>query len=187
MTSKRIITVIIASAAVLILAIAGMLGAKIYSYSKIEVRGVDSVQLEDMSLKGFSVKGDILVYNGGITSVSIDSIVYNITLESTGELLSQGYVEGKKISAKETEKFGFSNDISWLPSVDTAIGLATSDEVYVVVSGNVYVNTFLAKISLPFEKKVDIKPYVIQFAQEKIESIGGKVGMLIESLGSILG
>jgi len=162
---------IIAGIIVAVLIALGLYGYLYYdSLTKLELRDFYVNDLEDLSLDGFTLEGNINVYNGGVLTVGMDHIEYNVTMESTGALLAQGNIEGKKIQSKEITEFSFLATIEWVPTIDTAVELISAEQVNVIIKGDVYVaDIYFTEIIVPFEHTVDIKPYVMQFAQQKIE------------------
>ena len=60
-----------------------ILGASyVYTLSKIELRSVNVNNLQDISLSGFTLGGNIMLYNGGIIPVGINHISYEVALEN---------------------------------------------------------------------------------------------------------
>jgi LEA14-like dessication related protein len=145
-------------------------GLWIYSLSKIEVKNVNIDSLQDLSLTGFTLGGNLEIYNDGIVPVTIDHINYAVTLESSGKELTRGNIIGKKIPAKKTVEFPFSNQINWIPTAEVAIGLITPGQTYAKMEGTVYVADLqVVEFKIPFEKRLDLEPYIKQFVKNKVE------------------
>ncbi len=145
-------------------------GLYVYSLSQVEVREVTINELQDISLSGFTLGGNIKLYNGGLLPVGVDHITYEIVLESSGNQLTGGYIQGKTISPKQIANFPFSKKINWIPTSQVAWGLITPGETYAKISGNVYVADLkFVDFKIPFETRVDLERYIRQFAKRKIE------------------
>lgn len=140
-----------------------------YSLSKIEVRSMEIKDLQDVSLKGFNLGGNIELYNGGVMEVSIDHLEYTVVLESSGSEISKGYIEGAKIPAKQSVTFPISSEIYWVPTAELALNLITSKNTYAKIKGDAYVNLKIYPVKVPFEKRIDLEPYIKQFVKNKIE------------------
>jgi LEA14-like dessication related protein len=155
-----------------LIALIGYGGAYIYSLSEIEVRSVNINRLTGISLSGFSLNGDINLYNGGIVPVKVSHINYDITLEQNGRELTTGYIEGRKIKPKQTAKFPMSNTINWVPSASVALGLITPGQTFAKVDGVVHVADLkFIEFKVPFSKRVDLEPYIKQFVVTKVRNI----------------
>ena len=85
---------------IIFLVILGILlfsGLYVYSLSKVEIRAVGVNQLQDISLSGFTLGGDIDVYNGGLLTVSVDHVTYNmLTAIKLKESMEARYFIAKK-------------------------------------------------------------------------------------------
>jgi LEA14-like dessication related protein len=142
----------------------------IYSLYQIKVVDVNVNSLQDISLKGFTLGGDIEVYNEGFVSVSIDHIVYDVILEGSGNKLTEGYVRGGVIPAKKATNFHFSNKINWVPSAELASNLIIPGKTYANIDGEIYVkDLFFTDVKVPFQKRVDLEYYIRQFVKKKAE------------------
>ena len=73
--------------------------------------------------------------------------------------------------------FAFSNEIKWVPTAEMAIGLITKENTYAKITGVVYaIDLGFVSIKVPFEKRIDLKPYVEQFVKNKIGEFFGDSG-----------
>ncbi len=172
---------------IIFLVILGILlfsGLYVYSLSKVEIRAVGVNQLQDISLSGFTLGGDIDVYNGGLLTVSVDHVTYKVVLESSGKQLASGFIEGKSVPPKETVSFPFSNKINWVPTPEVAWNLITPGKTYAKISGSVsVVDLGFVEFKLRFEERVDLEQYIGQFAKQKAEGAVDKVKDTVSKIG----
>lgn len=159
-------------ALIAVIALAVIISLYIHAVYNVKLENVQVNDLQDVSLKGFVVGGDISVHNGGLLPVGVDKIDYQIILEDSGKELANGAVKGTLIMPQKTANFSFSNSINWVPTAEIAVNMVTGGNTYVKISGEVTVIdwSFLV-IKLPFEKTVDLKPYITQFAKQKVREI----------------
>lgn len=182
-------------------------GLYVYSLSQVKIQGVTINDLQDISVSGFTLGGDIVLYNGGILPVGVDHISYDVILEDSGNKLANGNIDGKLISPKQTTNFPFSNKINWVPTSEVAWGLITPGRTYAKVKGIIYVADLkVIDFKIPFEVRLDLEQYIRQFAQRKIEEaidkvtntitnvvnkvgegIKGITGKVVDGLGKIFG
>jgi len=156
-----------------------IIGVYIFSLTQVKLGGLDIDQIQDVDLEGFTLEGDLNVYNGGIVPISISYVEYNVTLE--GVELAKGEVDGAKVRPKETISFPISSRISWAPTTDAALGLLEPGDTYVLLSGRAHIGF----LSIPFSKEVNIEGYVRQFVVGKIKGFLG--GGLVEGVLGIVG
>jgi len=148
----------------------------IYSLYKVEIKDISINQLEDISLSGFTLGGDIEVHNKGIIAVKIKQITYSITLDDTNTQLASGLIQGASIPAKQTVSFPFSSRISWVPTAELAWNLITPGKTNATIKGDIHiVDLGFIEIKRSFEKKIDLEPYIVQFAEEQVEKTIDKV------------
>lgn len=149
-------------------------GLYVYSLSKIDVIDVRISNLENVNSKGFTLKGEIDVYNAGALKADISKVTYAVVLDETNAQLASGLIEGRKISSKETANFAFSTRINWTPSVELAADLLEPGSSYATLSGNVYLADLgFVELKVPFEKKIDLHEYIERFVNEKIAEVTG--------------
>lgn len=152
------------------------LGVQAYSLSKVDVTAVEFDKISRINTSGFMLEGYVSMVNEGILNVRIDHIDYQIVLDQTDEVLSRGSIQGKKIMPKEEGKFDTSAFISWNPAKDAAVGLLLQDETNATVSGDAYVSLLgFIETKIPFEEKVDLKPYFK-------EAIGNKINDIVKGI-----
>lgn len=163
-------------------------GLYVYSLYQVEVSDLRVGSIQDISLSGFTLGGELDVYNGGLIGVEISKIDYSLVLDETGDSLASGSVQGGKISAKKTASFSFSNKIDWVPTAELAKNLIKSGKTYATLSGIVYMDLGIVDIKKPFrEEKIDLEEYVRQFiiaeVEDAIEEAAGAVTDTIEKIG----
>ncbi len=150
--------------------IAVIISLYIHALHNISIEDIQVNDLQDVSLKGFVFGGNIFVHNGGFLPVGIDKIEYNVVLEDSGKELANGIVNGTLVMPQKTASFPFSNSIKWVPTAEIAWNLINRGNTYVKVTGTLTVIDWsFLEINIPFEKRVDLKPYIIQFAKQKIQ------------------
>ncbi|MFC1752583.1 hypothetical protein ACFL96_04220 [Thermoproteota archaeon] len=172
--------IILISIGVVVLIILAYLGLYMYSLSQVELRNLVLDEIE-MQETGFSLSGEIEMYNGGLVTIGINWLNYTVHLESTGDLLGKGHLTGTDIKPKQGKNYPFSTDIEWVPSADLAKQLIEPGQANIIVKGNVSVSLLDKRI--PFEKKVDIKPFLMKFAVEQAADLIGKaIGALSDIL-----
>jgi len=175
---KKILTAII----ILAFVILAYTGAYMYSLSKVELRDIKIENLQNIDRRGFNLLGSIELYNGGITSIDIEKVEYEIILTSKNMLLGNGTIIGGKIKPKDIAKFGFNQQINWIPTAEIADELISNDKVEIKVRGNAYLNSFgLYQTKIPFEKDKDIKPYLKQFVGTEIDNAADKINEILNS------
>ena len=163
---------------ILLLVIAMLIygGLYIYSVSQVRVLNVNVNQLQDVSLKGFTLGGNVEIYNGGIIPVGISHLSYDVILENTGDELANGWINGRTISPGETIDYPLSTTINWVPSSQVALGLLSPGETYAQINGEVKIlDLGFVDISLPFSDRINIEDYIRQFVKTKIQQVAQKV------------
>ena len=163
--------------------------------------------MQDISFSGFTLGGNIELFNGGILPLGVDHINYRVILENSGNELASSYIDGKIISPQQTENFPFSTKINWVPTSELAWGLITPGETYAKIEGRISLADLkIIDFKIPFEKRVNLELYIRQFAKKKIEQAVDKVtdtvtdvvdkvgegiksitGKVIDGLGKIFG
>lgn len=160
-------------------------GLYVYSLSQVTVKNVSVDDLEDLSFSGFTVGGDIDVYNGGLLPVGVNHIEYRVVLESSNRELANGIIRGKTIYPKETVAFRFSNVINWIPTSEVAKGLISSGNTYARIEGTVYVADLkFIDFKVPFETRINLDYYIEAFVKKKMEEVVEKTVNTISRVGS---
>jgi hypothetical protein len=159
-------------------------GLYVYSLSQVRVVSVDVNQLQDIGLSGFTLGGDIEIYNGGLVPLGIDHLDYFVTLENNGRELASGRIDGGKIPPRKTVSYPLSTRISWIPTSQVAWGLITPGATYAKVAGTVYVADLkIIDFKVPFSTRVNIEQYIRQFAKAKIQQAAQKVADTTRNIG----
>lgn len=151
----------------LFLLIAGYAGVFFYSLHQVEIKNFSFGELKDVSLTGFTVQGNLELYNGGVIPIKISSVNYTVVLEASGAELARGHVEGAKIYPKQSVLFPISSKINWAPTAELLTLMMKGDEVYIIVKGDVYLVANIVK--LPFEKRINIAEQIIPLLAEKAQ------------------
>ncbi len=168
---------------IIIVGVLGYSGLYAYSLSKVKITDVRINNLENVNSNGFTLGGDISVYNGGMLKADISRIIYSLALDKTGDRIGSGIIEGGKIAAKETANFSFSNRINWTPSADLALNIITGGNSNATLKGSAYVADLgFVEFKVPFEKKIDLENYIRQFVNDKIAEQAGNT-TTIEKIG----
>ncbi|HHQ45489.1 MAG TPA: hypothetical protein ENN13_05075 [Candidatus Altiarchaeales archaeon] len=164
---------LIVGAIVLLVFLAGLYGfLYLYSLSKIELRDVRLNSISDVSLDGFTISGALVLYNGGLITVEVENITYDVVLEASNQSLASGAIVGGKIPRSATTEFLFSNRVRWRPTAQLAFDIIESKNTYATIEGEVYVaDLYLTELRIPFKERIDLGDYVKQFVQE----IAGKI------------
>lgn|SRR3989338_1123045 len=157
---------------VLFVLVTALVGAYVYTLSKVEVRQVSFNSLESIDLTGFTLSGYVEVYNGGILPIGVDYIEYDIILEDSNAVLSSGQIEGDLVSPQQTKKFGLNQRVNWVPTAEVALRLVTPGETYAIVRGVVHVADLgFVEFKVPFETKFDLEVYLKQFIKSKVQEV----------------
>jgi LEA14-like dessication related protein len=137
-------------------------GLKEVSLEEFEITGIDQITTES-----FTIIGNLNVNNPSDVKVPISSIEYLVVLEDTKEEIGSGDI-GKFILESETvSKIEFNQKVNWVPTATVASKLVLEDEVWINVVGEIVIDIVkLRDYPLPFSKRVDIKEYVEQFAND---------------------
>ena len=163
-------------------------GIYLYSLSKITVPDVELNNLQDISLTGFKVSGNVIIMNKGIVPVKIDRIQYDIPLDFNSNKLSDGLIMGSWISPGEQKKYFFLNKINWVPTANLAWDLIKPHSTTATIKGMVYVADFkYLEFKVPFEHKIDLEEYIEQFAIDFVEIVVKKVKETVESVRETIG
>lgn len=154
---------------VLILILFATIGTYFYSLKQIEIDDVKINQLEEITTEGFKLTGDIILKHNGFLPAEIDRVEYFVTLKN--KTLAKGNITEIKISPKETKNIPLDIQISWTPSIDTALELLKPGQTNATIHGEIYVIENIVTVSIPFEETFNLEQYIEQFAKTKVESI----------------
>lgn len=150
-------------------AVLGYVGYYFYAFTQLQITNVGLSSFDEFSLKSVSFSGYIDVNNPNLISVKINRIEYGVIFEPTGQLLTTGAIEGKKLPSKQVTRMPFHENISWAPAIALLVRLVKEKDepINIVLSGNVYVTE---KIKLPFVYKVDVREYFKKYVEEYLAS-----------------
>ncbi|MBI5393504.1 hypothetical protein HZA96_06565 [Candidatus Woesearchaeota archaeon] len=143
---------------VLIIMIILLLGKDLQQVSveKFELNG-----LENISGESVTIVGDLYINNPSKISVPIKQINYDVILEKNNITLSSGEIPSFILEKNIINKIPFSHNMKFKPSLDLLLQLLTQEEVYIVVSGKVYVDVAgIETYDVDFLQKVDFKEYL---------------------------
>jgi len=178
---------IISITGILLLIIIIIISLYIHTLTRVELKDVTINPPTNISEQGFTLGGNIDLYNGGMLPVNIKGINYTVTLEFSGATLLSGTIEGKKLVVKNITSFPFSNQIQWQPSIELAIRLLVPGGTYARIQGTIsVVELGPINFNIPFEQRIDLEQYVQQFVQQQDteellkEKIEGAVKQVIE-------
>lgn len=129
----------------------------VYSLSKVKLISTSIAGVEDINLRGFTLNGNVEVYNGGLIPVSIDRVEYKVTSERSGNILATGKISGKMVAPKQAVAFTVSTTISWKSVAEVAINKITKKGTGVKVTGDIYISTLkLINFKIHFQQNVNV-------------------------------
>lgn len=151
-----------------------MVGAALlYTYGRgIEKASIEDFQIDEITeftLDSFTLQGRILVNNPSQLSIPIKSITYDLILEEYREKISSGSIPEFTLEKTTISTIPFYQEVKWVPSTNLILSLITKDEVFLIIKGQARMN--IPKIedyAIPFQTKVDIKPYVQNLADQYV-------------------
>ena len=166
------------------------------SAKQVEIVSADISTVKDLSLSGLTIEGSVKIYNGGFMPVIVDRITYTVTVQNVKGVVGKGNITGHAILPKESGVFPVSIRLEWVPSIETAIELITSNSTYAEIKGIAHIAELkgFIKLELPFTAKVNLKGYVEQFTptlpylvpegitSEIVDIIGGAIGAFAEGV-----
>jgi anionic cell wall polymer biosynthesis LytR-Cps2A-Psr (LCP) family protein len=146
--------------------------AYLYSLTQVTVERIEVNSLQDVSMTGFTLGGNIFVRNDGIVDVSIRHIQYAVTLQATQQELANGIIPGDKVPAGSSVAFPMSTRINWVPTAVFAKQLFNGGNTKILIHGTVDVaNLGITSITVPFEKEIDLGEYIRQFIMEEVKQV----------------
>lgn len=150
-----------------------VLGLYSHSFYKIELQDMRINEIKDFSMQGFTLSGNVDVYNGGLMKVGIKKIDYTVLLEKNE--LATGTIEGKKILPKQTISLPIETRVNWIPSADLALKLLQPGNSQAKIVGTVHVTD---SIQIFFEKDIELEQYLKLFLEETItQEIANNLGV----------
>jgi LEA14-like dessication related protein len=153
---------------VLLLAIAGGGYYFIQGLGKASLDRFDLTGISGVGADSFTIDGNLYVKNPSKVPVPVQSVTYDVILVETGETISSGRIPSFVLSPG-TSQIPFNERVNWIPTATLATKLVLQDHVYANVKGVLHVDIpQVDQYDIPFQKQVDIKQYVTQFAQNTV-------------------
>lgn len=156
---------------VLIIALGGVITVAYLGQDlqKVSVESTEISGVSDLSLEGFSLDGKIIVKNPSQLSVPVKAIEYYVIAQDTNDVIATGVLPSFVLDRKSDEEIPLSLRIYWTSSGKLALLTLTQDQVLVTIKGYLTINIpKLDLVALPFEKTIDIKPYLNDFVRQNI-------------------
>ena len=186
---KRIIFIVVIAAVLLFLSS----GIRDTSLEQFRITGISQVDIE-----GFVFDAQLVLNNPSRLPVPVSDVVYNATLERSGERIGSGDF-GTFILSPGESTADFDQRINWAPTARTAVELLMYDEVWMVVNGMATIDIpVIGEVSFDFEDRIDIKEYVEQFTRtagvggateqvnDSVDQANGSIENLSEGVSSVL-
>jgi len=117
---------------------------------KLENVGVNNV--EDISLRGFTLNGFVELANNGFLPVKIKRVDYQLLMEKSNLILTNGTINSINLPARKLTNIPLTSKINWLPTGEFALDLLRGKAVFGVLKGQVV----FAFFKLPFENRVNL-------------------------------
>ena len=136
---------------------------------KVTVEDTQITGVSDLSLEGFTLDGKLVVHNPSQLSVPVKSIEYYVIAQDTDDVIARGELPSFVLERNGDKEIPLSLRVYWTSSGKLALLTLTQDQVLVKIKG--YLTLDIPKldlVALPFEKSIDIKPYLEQFVKENI-------------------
>ncbi len=157
---------------IIVVALVLAFGAGVYYYSlqQVEFHDVKINDVEIKSLGAFTLIGEVDVYNGGFLRFNVKNITYAIIMEESGNVLTDGFIQGGHLAAGETKTFPFENEIHMMESGAAILNFIKSENTHVRVKGVIILAN---NIKIPFEKRIDLGLYLEEFTEQNINPFVG--------------
>ncbi len=170
---KKISIVIIGIIALIILAFPLY---QLYALNAIEIQ---SFAISKVSLSNnlqFFVEGSGELYNPSLIPVTIKEIRYEAYVNNG--LIMNGAIKGKTIPAKSAELFIFSQQIEWIPDIDTALQITAGKNVTMTIKTEADVS-YLSLFAITRKKQatIDIGRIIRPVLEEQIAAISNTLGL----------
>lgn len=178
----KYLNIVLAVLALILIGLFSYAGLYYYSAKSIEFRDAGVSQLRDISFHGAVIDGTIILYNPGYIDISSERIYYEIYLES-GQRLASGNIYGGELPAGQSAGFDFTTAVDWGSALDLAQGYLSSSETNILINGTVLVKDIgVARFQFPFERKVDISPYLDDYIQAQAGKAAESIGPFLENV-----
>ncbi|MBW3019049.1 LEA type 2 family protein [Candidatus Woesearchaeota archaeon] len=132
-----------------------------YSLKQVHIKDVE-FNLANISLKGATVKGTVMLENKGLFDITIDKV--SVDMNVGEERLGGAVLDGGEIPAGSEASYPVEIGIDWIPTAQAAIDLLQSDKE-ITVEGKAKFGVH----ALTFERKVDLTDYLLQFTTIKVK------------------
>ncbi|MCK4670092.1 MAG: LEA type 2 family protein [Nanoarchaeota archaeon] len=129
-----------------------------YAYHQLEIHDVKINKLSDLSLEGFTLDGELRLYNPTFVRVFIGDIEYDILVNNNK--IGGGFIDGEKLYGRQTEVFEFRNELMWHPSLDYLKRILSEKRTHFSIRGNVHITKFGINMYIPFEDSLDLEQYI---------------------------
>jgi hypothetical protein len=153
-------------------------------------QGIEKVSLEKFELTGlrsidsdsFTLTGNIYMDNPSRMTIPVHSVKYELILNDTGEVISEGRLAGFRLKSGDTE-VPFEQEIIWVPSGKLILEMILKEHVYANVRGVIAIEVpFLEPQELRFSKDIDLKEHLRNLARDKANGQNGTGSLPIRAL-----
>ncbi len=149
--------------------------AAVQEVKNVSVEGFEVTSLSDLSVQSFTINGDLYIKNPSFFAIPVPTITYAVVLDTTGETISYGALPALTLESSAITTVPFAHTVAWVPTINLVLQLVTQERVFASVQGTVVIDFLGVHYDLPFERRVDIKPYVVQFATQKIDELKERI------------
>ena len=148
-------------------------GVVAYSYHSVDVGKVRFEGFEDVDLDGFTVDSSIIVDNSaGWVPVTVESIEYELTMQSNGDRLGTGEIGRFTVPAGKQERVNMDVEASWGQSIQITPNLVTDKPTYVDMEGTIHLlDVYFLDIDIPFSNTINIEDAIEQAVERKAEQV----------------
>jgi len=161
--------------AIVILLLVGGAYFAVQDVKRITVEGFDIIGFEVNSLRSFTIVGKAYVNNPSMFTIPAKSFKYYVILEDTGETISSGSIPNIELKSKSLNTIAFAHTVEWIPTLDLVLQLITKEQVLIVVAVDIEIDFLGINYIIPFERTIDIREYLVEFAAEKVQEVKEKV------------
>ena len=132
-------------------------GILFYPINNISVERIEITDIRDVSLKGFTLEGNLYVNNPSIFAIPVENINYQLALVKTGDVLFSGTLPSFVLQSSTITTVPFDMKIQLRSTVNLALLMLTQKEVNATLSGTAQVDILGFKDVYPFESEMDLK------------------------------
>ncbi|MFT4250505.1 MAG: LEA type 2 family protein [Candidatus Woesearchaeota archaeon] len=142
-----------------------------YGIQDTELTDFRITSLESISEQELVFTAQLTLHNPSKLAIPITRVPYNATLQSTGEVISEGNIGSFILQAGQTTT-ELQQSIRWSPTAQLLTELLLEDEVLLLVQGEVQLRLpLLDTITLPFEEEVNIKEQLQTIVLEELNEV----------------